>query len=95
MQGRVMFNLGERKYVDIRVMGCNGASIIVENARYVLANGDEIETSGDCLIERESDSSVLLSALIQPQIPGGVYLLEFTYEVPPEILKYNVRVNVI
>lgn len=31
---------------------------------------------------------------IQPMIKGGSYTLEFTYEIPPEILKHEVRIYV-
>ena len=49
--------------------------------------GDQEENLGTCEIMQKSDTETVLSALIQPMIKGGSYTLEFTYEIPPEILK--------
>ena len=40
------------------------------------------------------DKETILSALIQPMIKGATYILEYTYEIPPEIIKHVVRVMV-
>ena len=45
-------------------------------------------------IEQKSDSEVVLSVVIQPQRKGATYTLDFTYEIPPEILITRVRVRV-
>lgn len=46
-------------------------------------------------IQSEIQMAAILAAQIQAQIKGATYTLEFTYEIPPEILKYEVRVKVI
>ena len=92
---RATFDLGEKKYVCISVRStCPNRPFDVTSAKYVLRNGNQEEAKGDCIIEKKSDSETILSALIQPMIKGGSYTLEYTYEIPPEILKYEVKVKV-
>lgn len=94
MIDKVCFEFGEKKYVCISVRSTHGKPFDVTSAKYVLRNGDQEETKGDCIIEQKSDTVTVLSALIQPMIKGATYTLEYTYEIPPEILKYEVRVYV-
>ena len=92
---RATFELGEKKYVCICVRStCPNRPFDVTSAKYVLRNGDQEEAKGDCIIEKKSDAETILSALIQPMIKGAIYILEYTYEIPPEIIKYEVRVTV-
>lgn len=92
---RVDFTMGEKKYVCISVKStCGNTPFDVTSAKYILRNGDQEENKGDCIIEKKSDSETILSALIQPMIKSGSYTLEYTYEIPPEILKYEVKVKV-
>ena len=95
MTEKVNFELGEKKYVCISVRSTCRKPFDVTSAKYVLRNGDQTEESGECEISKRGDQETILSALIQPQIKGATYTLEFTYEIPPEILKYEVRVKVI
>lgn len=95
MQGdKVSFRLGEKKRIIIRVTGCNGQPFEITSAKYVLSLGKVVEVSGECDIIQIDDSVVLLSAVIQPQAKNSVYTMEFTYEIPPEILKHVVKVGV-
>ena len=92
---KAVFDFGEKKYVCISVRStCPNRAFDVTSAKYVLRNGDQEETKGDCIIEKKSDVETILSALIQPLIKGTTYTLEYTYEIPPEILKHEVRVQV-
>ena len=92
---RVDFTMGEKKYVCISVKStCGNRPFDVTSAKYILRNGDQEENTGDCIIEKKTDSETILSALIQPMIKGGSYTLEYTYEIPPEILKYEAKVKV-
>ena len=91
---RATFELGEKKYVCIIVRSTNRKPFDVTSAKYSLRNGDQIEASGSCEIDKRNDQETVLSALIQPMIKGGSYTLEYTYEIPPEILKYEVKVKV-
>lgn len=88
------FKLGEKKYVCISVQSMNRKPFDVTSAKYVMRNGDQIEKSGECEISKRSDQETILSALIQPMIKGATYTLEYTYEIPPEILKHKVQVYV-
>jgi len=94
MTEKAYFELGEKKYVCISVRSTNREPFDVTSAKYILRNGDQTEASGSCEIDRRSDTETILSALIQPMIKGATYTLEYTYEIPPEILKHEVRVLV-
>lgn len=91
---RATFELGEKKYVCISVKSTNKKPFDVTSAKYSLRNGDQIEASGSCEIDKRNDQETVLSALIQPMIKGATYTLEYNYEIPPEILKYEVKVTV-
>lgn len=88
------FWLGEKKYVCISVRSTNEKPFDVTSAKYSLRNGDQIEASGSCEIDKRNDQETVLSALIQPMIKDATYTLEYNYEIPPEILKYEVKVTV-
>lgn len=94
MTEKAYFDLGEKKYVCISVRSTNGKPFDVTSAKYILTNGDQKETAGECEISKRNDQETILSALIQPMIKGATYTLEYTYEIPPEILKHEVRVIV-
>lgn len=94
MQETVYFDLGEKKYVCISVTSTCGRPFDITSAKYVLLKGKETETSGQCEIKKKSDTETILSALIQPMAKSATYTLEYTYEIPPETLMYNVRVKV-
>ena len=94
MTEKVRFELGEKKYVCISVRNTCKKPFDVTSAKYVLANGDQKEASGECEISKRSDQETILSALIQPMIKGTTYKLEYTYEIPPEIIKYEAKVTV-
>lgn len=91
---KVTFELGEKKYVCISVRSTCKKPFDVTSAKYILKNGDQKEMSGECEISKRDDLETILSALIQPQIKGATYTLEYTYEIPPEVLKHEVRVTV-
>ena len=91
---RVTFELGEKKYVCISVRSTCKKPFDVTSAKYILKNGDQKEASGDCEISKRNDQETVLSALVQPMIKGATYTLEYTYEIPPEILIHEVKVTV-
>lgn len=94
MQETVYFELGEKKYVCISVASTCGRPFDVTSAKYTLLKGKDTEASGECEIKKKSDTETILSALIQPMAKSATYTLEYTYEIPPETLMYNVRVKV-
>ena len=95
MQETVYFDLGEKKYVCISVTSTCGRPFDITSAKYVLLKGKETEASGQCEIKKKSDTETILSALIQPMAKSATYTLEYTYEIPPEILMHEVRVKAI
>ena len=94
MTEQVTFELGEKKYVCISVTSPCGKPFDVTSAKYALMKGKETEASGQCEIKKKSDTETILSSLIQPMAKSATYTLEYTYEIPPETLMYNVRVKV-
>ena len=71
---RVVFELGEKKYVCISVQStCPNRPFDVTSAKYVLRNGDQEENKGDCNNKNKRSSETIMSAVIQPMIKGGVY----------------------
>ena len=94
MRECVTFELGEKKYVCISVTSTCGRPFDITSAKYILMKGKETEASGQCEITHKSDTETILSALIQPMAKNATYTLEYTYEIPPETLMYNVRVKV-
>lgn len=90
----INFELGEKKYVCISVRSADRHIFEVTAAKYVLKKGDEVEASGACEITQVSDSEVTLTALIQPMAKSATYVLEYTYEIPPEVLIHDIRVAV-
>ena len=95
MTEKVNFEFGEKKYVCISIRSTCKKPFDVTSAKFILRNGDQTEVSGECEISKRNDLETVLSALIQPVIKGATYTLEFTYDIPPEILKHEVRVMVI
>lgn len=91
---RVIFKMGEKKYVCISVRSAYQKVFDVTSAKYVLKNGNQEEASGDCEIDQRSDTETVLSALIQPMINKATYTLEYEYTIPPETLKYEVSIRV-
>lgn len=94
MTERVDFELGEKKYVCISVTSPCGRPFDITSAKYILMKGKETEASGECEIKKNSDTETILSALIQPMAKSATYTLEYTYEIPPEILKKEISVRV-
>lgn len=85
----VHFIFGERKYVwfDIRASGETGFTI--QNAKWKLKKGGKEVTSGSC----EVDSGTTVRVLLDPPERGD-FILEMSYEVPPELKKSEVVVLV-
>lgn len=91
---KVLFEMGEKKYVCISIKSTCDKAFDVTSGKYALRNGDQVENKGECEIKKKDDTETVLSALIQPLIKGAYYTLEYTYEIPPEILKHEIRVIV-
>lgn len=85
---------GKKKYVCISIKSTCKTPFDVTSATWSLKNGNQTEASGSCEIEKKTDTETVLSALIQPMIKGAMYTLEFDYEIPPEIFRYNILVRV-
>ena len=88
---RVEFKLGEKKRVCIRITSTTGQEFEVTSAKYLLLAGED---SGVCEINQKSDNEVILTAIVQPQRNNTIYRLEYTYEIPPEILKCDILISV-
>lgn len=91
---RVNFKFGEKKYVCIGVRSCGNRPFEVTKAKFELLCGEEVEASGECEISRRSEQEIVLSSLVEPLRKNATYRLHVTYNIPPEVLKHEVVVNV-
>lgn len=85
--------LGERRKICISVRSLSREAFEITSAKFTLRAGNETEASGSCEIEQRSEQETILSALIQPQRKNAAYVLEYEYEIYPEILKYEVGIQ--
>lgn len=90
----VNFKFGEKKYVCIGVRSCGNHPFEVTMARFELRCGEETEVSGECEISRRGENEIVLSSLIEPLRKNATYRLTVTYDILPEVLKYEILVNV-
>lgn len=91
---KVDLKLGEKRLICISVRSCNRKAFEVVGAKYALRCGDVVEISGDCEIERRSDSETVLSAIIEPLRKNAIYKLEYKYQIPPEVLIHEIKIDV-
>ena len=82
--------LGEDKYVDLEIHSRQPGIAVIPRAEWSLTRAGEIkaEKTGICEIDGSR-----ISALIEPN-QTGKYVLEITYEVPPETRKVRVTLDV-
>lgn len=92
MQGRIYKHFKGTRYIVLDVALHTERE--VSNAKYLLLAGEEAEDSGVCEINQKSDNEVILTAIVQPQRNNTIYRLEYTYEIPPEILKCDILISV-
>lgn len=82
--------LGEDKYVDLEIRSRQPGPVVIPSAVWELKKSIQTkpEQIGTCEI-----SGAEISVLVEPQ-ETGVYTLEITYEIPPEMRKVRVVLNV-
>lgn len=90
----VNFKFGEKKYVCIGIRSCGNHPFEVTRARFELRCGEETEASGECEISRRGENEIILSSLLEPLRKNAAYRLSVTYDIPPEVLKHEILVNV-
>ena len=91
---KVNFKFGEKKYVCIGVRSCGNHPFEVTRARFEHRCGEETEASGECEISRRGENEIILSSLLDPLRKYAAYRLSVTYDIPPEVLKHEIHVNV-
>lgn len=91
MKPNITFNIGEKRYVSIRVKSTSVTPFEVTNASWKLKCGDDIEASGLCVLEEESPTKWILRALVQPMRACASYKLVFEYDISPEHMSYIVN----
>lgn len=94
VQESVSLKLGERRRLRVLVENTTGFDCYVSSAHYVLLCGNEIESSGDCDIERVDKSTTVISVLIAPQRPSMSYKLNVEYNIGDETYIYSCLVRV-
>lgn len=86
--------LGETREVTVRVESTTQKRFEITNAKFFLKHGITTEASGECLVEADGPFAYFLSALVTPQIKCTKYLLQFSYDIHPEHLLYDVYLRV-
>lgn len=88
------FSFGEKKNVSIEVFTRDRRQFEITDATFNLYSGEDIEISGECSVDKVTTGDYILNALIHPNIPNNLYILEYIYSVYPETFKYYVNVRV-
>lgn len=92
----VSYRFGEAKSVRLAVLGTNREAFEVTNAHWMLKNGDEIESEGECSLEApRSDRWILDTGPIRPMRPDNYYVLEFSYDVIDDHLIHAVGLRTV
>lgn len=74
----------------------NREAFEVTNAHWMLKNGDEIESEGECSLEApRSDRWILDTGPIRPMRPDNYYVLEFSYDVIDDHLIHAVGLRTV
>lgn len=94
MAEALAISLGETRSITIRVESTERKRFEITNATFSLKHGITTETKGDCTVEADGQYAYLLSALVTPQIKCTNYLLQFSYDIHPEHLLYDVVLRV-
>jgi len=83
------FILGEKKYIQFEIKSMIQQKVVITDASWILidAEGEEV-LSGSCDVDENN-----LQLLLQPENEGQ-YILEVTYNIPPEIRKVRCEINV-
>lgn len=90
----VSLKLGEKRRLRVLVENTTGLDCYVSSARYALMCGNEVESSGDCDIERVDTSTTVISVLVAPQRPSMSYKLNIEYDIGDETYIYSCLVRV-
>lgn len=80
--------IGEKRKVSISVKSTSKKAFEIKNASFRLLCGREVEDEGKCDILEVSPVEMIVSAVITPQRANATYVLEYTYSIEPETLKY-------
>lgn len=97
MLDQCMFRVGETKNVQINIENTLNPDDVFEvtEASFELKHGDSVESSGECQVDRLTDNSVTVSALVTPMINKTIYRLVYSYNIGPEHFIHEVKVRVI
>ena len=94
MADALSISLGETRSVTIRVESTERKRFEVTNASFSLKHGNTTEATGACSVESDGQYAYLVSALVTPQIKCTMYTLQFSYDIYPERLLYDVFLRV-
>lgn len=94
IQESTSMKLGERRRIRVLVENTAGQDCSVTSAEYALMYGSEVESHGECDIEKVDNSTTIISVLIAPQKSGTSYLLNIKYEIGDEQYLYTCLIRV-
>lgn len=83
------FILGEKKYLQFEIKSMINQKIVITDSSWTLYDSEgKTVQSGSCDIDENT-----LQLLLQPDARGD-YILEVSYDIPPEIRKVRCEINV-
>ena len=82
------FIVGEKKYVQFEIISTKNEKVVITEATYTIAHDGELFTSGSCEVEEN------IMQFLAEMNEYGVYDVEVTYKVAPEVRKARCRINV-
>lgn len=78
---KIMFDVGERRHVQLRIHAALDAPFRIKSASWELMRGNTLEASGDCEIDEH-----VIDAYIEAPPGKTSYILRVTYEINDEVL---------
>lgn len=87
---KIMFDVGERRHVQLRIHAAQDAPFRIKSALWELMRGNVLEASGDCEIDEH-----IIDAYIEAPSSKTTYILRVTYEINDETLVEQLELAVV
>ena len=87
---KIMFDVGERRHVQLRIPAAQDAPFRIKSASWELVRGNTLEVSGQCEIDEH-----IIDAYIEAPPSKTTYILRVTYEINDETLVEQLELAVV
>ena len=87
---KIMFDVGERRHVQLRIHAAQDAPFRIKSASWELVRGNTLEVSGQCEIDEH-----IIDAYIEAPPSKTIYILRVTYEINDETLVEQLELAVV